>query len=64
MAKKVSDSDIIFLYDNLLNLPSLHFKNSVITISSMPSNFRFAEDPNPPATIVTEEEPEAISLVV
>ena len=65
MAKKVFyDDSIIFLYDNLLNLGNLRFQNSILTVSSLPDNFRFIENPNPPATVVTKEEPESVSLVV
>jgi hypothetical protein len=65
MAKKVLyDDNTIFLYENLLNLSNLRFQNSKFTVSSLPDNFRFIENPNSPATVVTKEEPESVSLVV
>jgi hypothetical protein len=65
MNKRIQyDDEVIFVYDTLVYLNNLRFKNTIWTLASMPNNFRFIEDPNPPATIVAEEEPEVTSLVV
>ncbi len=65
MSKQIMyDSGIVVNYQNLPDLASLHFYNTVFTLSSIPRNFRFVEDPNPPiTTIVEEQETDTISLV-
>jgi hypothetical protein len=65
MSKKiVYDDDVVIKYENLSDDVKVHFYNTVLTLSSVPRNFGFNEDPNPPSTTIVEEDAETTSLVV
>jgi len=60
----VYDPDVVVKYENLPLADSLQYLNSVLTLSSMPDNFTFVEDPNPPVTVLVLQKAPPISLEV
>lgn len=65
MSKKIIyDSNVVIDFVNLPDTKLLHLHNNMLTLSAIPKNFLFINDPNPPITTVAEEEGETTSLVV
>jgi hypothetical protein len=65
MAKQaIIDANIILYFDNLPEEDRLRYHNTFLTASVLPDNFRFIDNPYPPATMVSTEKKESTSLVI
>ena len=56
------EDDLIIKFEQPPIQGHKHYFNSTITLSAMPENFSFIEDPNPPVTIIVRQEPPNTSL--
>jgi len=57
-------SGVIVRYENLPVMGSIEYLNTFITLSAIPQNFVFVEDPNPPITVAVRKESAPISLAI
>jgi hypothetical protein len=65
MAKQaVVNTNVTFYFDNLPEENRLRYHNTFLTASVLPDNFRFVNNPYPPAVTVSTEKTEATSLVI
>jgi len=63
MAKEVQHgSNIVINYENLPLEDSVEYLNTTMTLSSLPENFIFIEDPNPPIAVPVPRKAMSISL--
>ncbi len=62
--RAIIDTNAILYFDNLPEENRLRYHNTFLTVSVLPENFIFINDPHPPMTNVSSEKTEATSLVV
>lgn len=65
MAKQaIINTNAILYFDDLPEENRFRYHNTFLTVSVLPENFKFVNDPYPPIATVSSEKTEATSLVV